>query len=332
MLCYNVNDMDKPVTNFEIIKSDSKEDVFSGHGTSVRVFKSLTGDVVEKNVSNVGMFAKSPDVWLKNQTKSKKISDRLREKNNPAYNVPKTFVAHGKVREDFVYGQLLRNVPKDLLQENKSWTYRAISEFINDMSELEPVQHTKILTQSVGNLPVKNLGDFLYLLDSRGKNVLKEEVKRFLGDCFVFLRNLPENQIFVFGHNDLHPDNIIVDMANKKLSIIDFEMAGYRTQFSAMYNQFRSPEIWRMVNALPRTKNSNLKWHYDSKISELYVYLRWVVAEVNNERDVKRLAKKINDSFKKGCFLYADARANYKKREQGGVSVALVPVSHYEKD
>ena len=89
--------------SFEIIKSDDLQqpETLSGHLTMVHQQKTLTGDIVVKNLSPKTTYMDvgkedTPQRWLDSQKNAKKIADEIRAKNNPAYFVPKTFIAQDR--------------------------------------------------------------------------------------------------------------------------------------------------------------------------------------------------------------------------------------------
>ena len=65
--------------------------------------------------------------WMNSQKKSKEISDEVRAKNNPAYFVPKTYISHGRVYEDFATGVRWRDAWKDMTPDDKRWAFSVLA-------------------------------------------------------------------------------------------------------------------------------------------------------------------------------------------------------------
>ena len=284
-------------TDFVIVKQPQQgtENV-SGRGSSVRTRVASDMHFVEKSINPNGIYARNHEKWFDTSVRAKKISDEIRQKNNPAYSVPKTFISHGKVKEEAVDGVMLGQVPKDWLAKNRDWIEMAVAQFINDMSELRHVQQYVAPNESLCFLEHKNVQEFRKFLDSRGKDLVADDDKILMVEIYEFLRDLPENQELVFGHNDLHQKNIMIDMKNKKLYVIDFELAGWRSKLWGLYCQVGSSKIWDMVNKLPRAKNPNLKWNYNLDVMNLVRFLRWVQAEMQYGADRAWLKRKIHDN------------------------------------
>ncbi|MBR5153859.1 MAG: aminoglycoside phosphotransferase family protein [Alphaproteobacteria bacterium] len=320
--------------DFVMVKQNkSKKEPLFGRGTTVS--KRVASDmlVAEKTVNPNGVYAKNHQKWFDKNVRAKKIADEIRQKNNPAYFVPKTFISHGKVREEFVDAVLLRDVPKDWLAKNRDWIDAAVAEFINDMSELRHVQQYAVPNNSLCFLEVENLAEFQKFLDTRGVDFIAHDDKITLTEIYEFLRDLPDNQEAVFGHNDLHQKNIMIDMKNKRLYIIDFELAGWRPKIWGLYCQIGSAKIWNKVNKLPRTTNPDLKWNFNHDIYNLVLFMRWFQAEMQKDFDNERLKKKIHDNCEIAKkFLILAASDMKTKKGQNVNSAALVLASFYQKD
>ena len=198
-------------TDFIIVESNKGADVtMSGHGTTVRRVKTLNGDIVEKNINPEGAFQDDSDRWMQLNVNAKQIADEMRAKNNSAYVVPRTFISHGKVRESLAAGVTLRNAIKDnpqWLSQNHDWIVPAIAAFINDMSELRPVKYLD-KNPSLGGVRIRNVSELRRALNYRGPDVVSPEHQKLIEEIYNFLCDCPENKEMVFGHNDLHPDNI----------------------------------------------------------------------------------------------------------------------------
>ena len=325
--------------SFEFIKSDDVQqpETLSGHLTMVHQQKTLTGDIVVKNLSPKTKYMDinkedTPQRWLDSQKNAKKIADEIRAKNNPAYFVPKTFIAHGKVREQFASGKRWCDVFKTLSPQDKEWACKAIAELINDMSELRPVKYNKH-GRNLPSIAIKGPEKLAEMLQKCDDKYISKANKKLIQDIYEYLMNVPENKMMVFSHNDLNGGNIIIDLEKRQVSVIDFEMAGYSSAFDIMYSgMFDSPGVWQYINHLPRSNNTKLSWNFVPEHGELYKFIRWGWA--NFVRDGMSL-EQMSDTIKKNCdkvrFVFAQAKARAKmsaKKEK----MPLVPMSHYEKD
>lgn len=314
-----------------LTKNVDNENLPSGYATTARRRKTSNGDIVEKNPNPRGVFANLVVKWRKKMSHAKQIADEIRAKKNPAYDVPKTFISHDKVYENFASGKLLRNMSKEEINKNSDWLINAVAEFINDMSELYPVKYQDD-NPCVGTVGVKNIDELSVLLNSHGEDFLSKKDKKLILDVFAYLRDLPENKTFVFGHNDLHGGNIVVDLENKRVSIIDFDMAGYKSLLYTMCASYGDVyDLWNTVAKLSRVKNPNLRWGYDVNVFELNKFLRWVVVEMRTDKDLDRLKTKINKQCEYVRKIFATVRIK-KKAKSVEEKSAIVPMSHYSRD
>ena len=321
--------------HFKVMKKEEDEDKSDfrfGHVTSVRRQETLTGDIVVKQMNNKGAFNTNEQsakklMWMAGQQNGKKIADEIRKKNNPAYFVPKTYISHGKVREEFASGQLWRDVIATLSPEDKEWAYKALAEFVNDMSELRPVRAADegfALSASV-----KTSDDMAKALAGVDEQYLSAEDKRLFQEVYDYLSQIPENKFMVFGHNDLHGGNILVDIEKKQLSIIDFELSGYRIAFDTMYSfgLLRVPEFWEYVNKLPRSTNPNLTWHFIPEHVQLHKFL---VCRYYDIMGAEKHFQYHSAEIKRECMamrlVLAQAKLRLKQMSEHKV-MTLVPVS-----
>ena len=323
--------VDKKV-NFELVPSFDRDDMFdemSGHATTVVRMDSLSGPFVEKFVKDSGAYALRRSVWLEKQIATAQISNELRAKHNPHYYVPKTFISNGHVREQYVDG-----INADEYKGDKSDFIPVIAHFINDMSELRPVQFRR--NKSVPGTMINDVADLDEKLDRVCKfNVVREQNLQLVREVYEFLRDLPENNMFVFGHNDLHPGNVFVDPETGRVTIIDFELSGYQPMSYMLYAGMRSGALlWDYVNKLPRTTNSGLNWNYDANIAELYKFVRRVLYQMENVstfdmstsvRSLERINDLCNVVLRK---KFAMLKLKYQDSLLGP-EMPLVPMSHY---
>ena len=247
--------------------------------------------------------------------------------------MPKTFIAHGKVREQFASGKRWREVIKVLPKEDKEWAYKALAEFVNDMSELRPVKYQENIINNMPRFPIKNVDDLIKLLDTWDEKYVSNEDKKLIVDIYKYLCVIPENEVVVFGHNDLHGDNIIIDVEKRQIAIIDFEMAGYRLMADVLYRGILdSEDFWQYVNMLPRTTNPNLLWTFIPEHRALKKFLSWGYYEII---ELGKGVESMSDIIKEQCkrirtiFATAKLKSNVYTEKQ---KMPLVQMSHYEKE
>ncbi|MBD5388905.1 aminoglycoside phosphotransferase family protein [bacterium] len=277
----------------------------SGHGTSVQRRPTLSGrDMVEKTINPNGTDRDHPDRWWANQERAHDISDQVRAIGNPAYDVPKTFVAHGKVREEFAPGTVLREIDPAIMEQHRPELIRAVGNLINDMSEMHP---TQLRNPDSHLFPMWGNGsvDVSRHLTKKLDGVVSDADIQTIVAAHAFLDNLPEAQEMVFSHNDLHPGNIIMDPETGRVSIIDFELAGYRPKLAIMYHPTLSlGDLWNYVNHLPRTTNPDLTWNFDKNKAEVFRLLATIARDVMRFSPITTSAtdtKKFADATARHC-------------------------------
>lgn len=321
---------------FQIVTEKLKDENIespSGHATKVRKIDTLSGEYVVKELNENGRFGvKEEDRkqwWENSQKKSKFNSDEIRAKQNPAYMVPKTHIAHGKVREQFASGVRWRDVIGTMSHADKVWAYKALAEFINDMSELRPIE--KVEQPQLYCLPVRDTEMVAKIVGGWDEKYVSAEDKKLIQDIFEYMINVPENKTLVYGHNDLHGDNIIVDLEKRQIAIIDFECVGGQPMMNTMYFGALgdSKEFWDYVNGLPRTTNPDLKWNYVPEHRELLSFLRWGTFSVQLE-GVEKMSKKIANECKRMRPIFAAAKL--KCGVAAKQKMPIVPMAHYEKE
>lgn len=331
-------------TNFVIIETNNSpnNDIMSGRGTSVRRRRTVSGgDLAEKSINIDGPFADDEEKWFGDNQYAQSISDKIREKNNPAYFVPKIFISHGKVRDQFAEGIRLRNMDEKYREQNSEILITAVGNFINDISELYPAKTTKT-NASVPGVRVRDVKELNSLL-SNFKDIISKQNLRLISELYKYLRDLPENNEFIFAHRDLHPDNILVDTKTGRVSIIDFELAGYQSKFAAMYQMGTNafPELWDYIDRLPRSTNSKLSWDFDENKYRAFRFMRWVTVEMMNflankeKHDQCAFVKKIERNCRDARFTFGKIKLNnlngVRPRDKHLANTAIVPTSHYEK-
>lgn len=319
--------------SFEIVTNaePEKTDLLSGHATAVLKVRTLDKDIVVKE-RKPNAKSGTTEGWLAQQKHAKAIADEIRKKNNPAYIVPRTFISHGKVREEFVSGQRWRDVIKTLSPQDKEWAYKALAEFVNDMSELRPIKYDEKI-KSLPRLPIKGVKELETILDTWDEKYVSAEDKKLIKDIYEYLSSVPENKLNVFGHNDLHGDNIIIDLEKRQIAIIDFEMSGYRPVGNVMYNGIMDfDRFWEYVNKLPRTTNPNLYWEFILEHRDLNKFLSWGYYEiVGLGKGVEGLSKEIKQQCKRIRPIFATAKLKRKKILERQ-KMPLVLTSHYVRD
>ncbi len=322
---------------FQIVTEKLKDENIespSGHATKVRKIDTLSGEYVVKELNENGRFGvKKEDRkqwWENSQKKSKFNSDEIRAKQNPAYMVPKTHIAHGKVREEFASGVRWRDVIGTMSHDDKVWAYKALAEFINDMSELRPVEYVDN-PRGLDCLPVRETDVVAQIVGGWDDKFVSPADKRFIQDVYEYMTNVPENKCMVYGHNDLHGDNIIVDLEQRQIAIIDFECAGSQQMINSMYfGTYGGMQIfWDYVNSLPRATNPDLVWNYVPEHRELLSFLRWGTFSVQLE-GVEKMSKKIANECKRMRPIFAAAKLKCGVAAKN--KMPIVPMAHYEKE
>ena len=322
------------IKSFEIVTSVEPEkiDLLSGHATSVCKVRTLNSDIVVKERRADRKDSGTTEQWLVKQKHAKVIADEIRKKNNPAYIVPRTFISHGKVREEFVSGQRWRDVIETLSPQDKEWAYKALAEFVNDMSELRPIKYDNNI-RSVSRLPIKGMKELSSILDAWDEKYVSVEDKQLIKDIYEYLSSIPENKLMVFGHNDLHGDNIIIDLNKRQISIIDFEMTGYKSAYDVMYNGIMDfDRFWEYVNKLPRSTNPNLVWSFVGEHRKLHQFLVW---GYYNLFVCGTTLEQMSDEIKQQCKrirpIFATAKLKRKKILERQ-KMPLVLTTHYVRD
>ena len=323
--------------DFQLIEDTSSLDVSklpSGHATFVKNLETLSGDFVVKVFKEDERFdKKQKDRWLARQYKAKKISDEIREKNNPAYFIPKTFISQdGIVREQFASGQRFRDIYGTLSSEDRVWVQKALAEFINDMSELRPLRYESDDCVIGALMTIKDSRALKQVLDKLDEKNVSLKNKRLVQGIYDYLASVPELRMAVYGHNDFHGDNIIVDLEKKQVAIIDFEIVGYRCLFDWMYRgMFDAPFIWGCVNKLPRATNPDLRWNFVLEHRDIYTFLVWFYHEVIlDSENLESKKDEIEKKCKKAGYSFARLKLNSKEFVEKH-KMLPVPMSHYEK-
>ncbi len=244
--------------------------ISSGSASEVYRLDDSVGDFIEKTptIAYRGQF----EFWMDTVKYSKKITDKLRGLNNNKYFVPKTFIAGNRVFEHMMHGVLLKDFKwENVTNVDKIKYALSYANFINDFSELKPVKNKMFFGKEIRGISKE--GIFLEYL-SELDYILTEENYTFIKEAFRIVAKFPENKQIVFWHNDLHDKNIFVNEKNKKIGIIDFEMSDYNYKIYAMYSRKSyGKTFWDTVDALPRKKNSEFKWGFDSDKCRMYRFL-----------------------------------------------------------
>lgn len=318
---------------FEIVTDTKTETKVlpSGHATVVRRQETLSGDIVIKEKKEEFKSATNEE-WLEKQINAAQIADEIRAKNNPAYVVPKTFIAHGKVREQFIDGIRWRNLFKLLSPADQEWAFNALAEFVNDMSELRPVKYDSRAC-GVPKLRIRDSDVLARILDAWDEKYVSRENKKLIQDIYEYLSKIPENKLMVFGHNDLHGDNVIIDLQKRQIAIIDFELSGYKSAYDTMYGgMLDSESFWKRVNMLPRTTNPDLTWDFVREHRDLHKFLSWGYYEIVY---LGKSIESMSDIIKTQCDrmrrVFEVAQQKSKKITENK-KIQLVHASHYGRE
>lgn len=312
------------------------DQTFDGSITTVRRRPTGSGwDMAERMVNPNGKMSNDPQKWIKRTKYAKTVSDALRARGNRAYNVPRTFSLFNRFRDQWVPGVPLRKLyGTDYLVQNETIILNAMAEMINDMSELYPTyvaDQPMPIPQWFKNRRV--LKDTLI----EASDVIPTTDAKTIQDVYDTLMNLPENRQMIFHHCDMHPDNILVDPKTNTVSFIDFERAGYISKFYATYffGPASSPQLWDIVNKLPRAKNPLLIWSYNDNIKKLIDLLSDATWELINYSPLgmpddlrDEFVKKIQDIANKMRFIMGKLRIEKTKPQP---VTTLVTRNHYER-
>lgn len=335
--------MSEDIRTFQIIEDEKREtaEVMSGHATSWETIETLSGPFGVKKINKeTGTFGRKlseedrEKQWIADQKRAKEFSDEIRQKQNPAYFIPKTFSTYKNgVVEQIATGRRWAEIIEDLSQEDRVWAYKALAEFVNDMSELRPVKQVDNV-HGVAGIHIDGPEALAEIMGSWDEKYVSAADKKLIQNIYEYLMNAPENKILVWGHNDLHGDNIILDMDKRQVGIIDFELADYQPMFYSMYvhSLMDFSQFWEYVNTLPRSTNPNLRWNFVPEHLEMFKFLRWGYCEIVREgRSLESMSENIKRACDKMRNVLATARLKAKtvSREQ---NMSLVSISHYEKD
>lgn len=310
----------------------------AGHGTIAYPRSTLSGDIVEKRVSPRGTFAGRPEFWLDKAKAAQRFSDAVRALNNPAYYVPKTYISHGKVYEEKAPGVPLSELSRDELRKNQEWIIPAIANFINDMSELHPMKRRRITypRKKVPGIIVSGENELSQVLLAHSDIVSKSD-RNLIIAIYRYLLTLPECSERIWSHNDLHAGNIFIDTKKHRVAFIDFEMTGYNTKLQLMYHGLLGRGQIReyINNKLERKTNPDLTWNYDDVERQLYRLVWWAARHLKNY--CAEDAEKIPSMCASVRHLIKHKRLNFNIAKNAlenkiNTPMALVPMSHYQKD
>ncbi len=334
--------MEIKTTDFVRVPSiDKPQETFSGVSTIVTRHPTLSGgDMVEKHLKQDGVMKDSPEKWAKSIIYARQISQEIRAIANPAYDVPKTFISNGKVREQAAQGKIVRELRYEVLCENWDKFIPAMAHFINDMSELRPVRSRRTNEKTTRDICVRNSKDLVNMLTKKVSGILSPENIKKITNAYAFMDDLPENQEMVFAHNDLHQGNILMDPATGRVSIIDFELSGYQSKFAIMYAKKTTavPELWEYINKLPRSKNPNLTWEFDINKSNMFRLIQQITLSIINfspktagEADINKLVCEAGHVCRQLDFYMGAISVSQMEKSNDVMTRSLpVPMSHFD--
>ncbi len=320
--------------NFEIVDDiHDDDDSVSGHETIVYRRRGADMDFVQKYPK----YSDDHRQWMKNKKQVREITNQLRAKNNPAYRVPKTYITHGNVYEEFAHGETLENGPYDWRGKKRDFMIPAIAHLLNDMSEMHPIKYEHDGTVH-GVWWLKNVGDLTRGLASM-KFFTDADIKT-MAAAFKYLADTPENSEMIFSHNDLNDGNVIVDDDTGVVSFIDFELAGYKSKleivtelnsYASYYENGMAP-MWDFLQKLPREKNPNLNWNIREHVLDVYnifrgicMYIRWG----SKHYDTKRIEYLVGQIQKLRIAVGRARVADLNSKKQTAPTT-IVPLSHYQ--
>ncbi len=269
---------------------------------------------------------------------AKAISDEIRAVNNPAYNVPRTFISHNQVRDQWVPGMELSDLGgSDYVRKNRDKLIAAFGNFINDMSELRPARFVEKTHQLPGMWfrDADNLAKILHKVDG----IISPADQETILNTYKYIYNLPEHHQLLFAHRDFNPGNVFIDPDKNIVSFIDFELAGFESQFSIMYTQdtINIPELWEYIDHLPRSKNPNLRWEFDSNKQALYRLTKKATDAIINfspYSNVPSDREKLITTIRNLCDVMDMRMANIRAQalvKNTAPTPAIVPLTHYDR-
>lgn len=333
--------METKTTDFiHLGNGDKPQKILSGVNSIVTRHPTLSGfDMVEKHMNQDSTMRDSPEKWAKSIIYARQISDEIRAIDNPAYDVPKTFISNGKVREQAAQGVMMRELRYETLCEHWDKILPSMAHFINDMSELRPVRSRRISEKTTRDICIRDSKDLVKMLTKKVSDILPPENIKMIVNAYALMDNLPENQEMVFAHNDLHQGNIMVDPVTGRLSIIDFELAGYQSKFAIMYAKKTTavPELWEYINKLPRSKNPNLTWEFDTNKSNMFRLVQQITLSIINfspktagEEDRNKLIEEARHVCRQLDFYIGAINVSQKEKSNNIMTRSLpVPIAHW---
>ncbi len=223
-------------------------------------------DFVIKTPNTQNHIFENMDEWLNKMKMAKEITNIIRNINNTKYYVPKTFISHGKVLEEYIDGIQLSKITHDTIdRETLNFFLTAVADLKNDMSELYPIKNNPDFGKKLFGMPPAGLDKLLYWFSENNPNTALFNDKFFMKmkEIFNYFLYHPDNKKMVFHHKDLDMQNIIIDIENKRTCIIDFEQFGFETMLEAMGKFPLFPETYDYLNKLPKKINSGLFWNYN---------------------------------------------------------------------
>ncbi len=325
-------------TGFEIIPTTHSEHTMTGHGTLVRRRRALTGDIVVKNVKPDGAFQNNPEIWMEKVRNAARVTSDIRALNNPAYDVPRTYISHGKVYEEVARGTRLSDLPAGYLKQNMDWLIPAVANFMNDMAGLHPVKNEpRTYRGLIFPIWLPHERDVPELLELYS-GILDKSDFIFINSVIDYVSSLPDAHQMVFSHNDLNSGNVFVDTENRRITFIDFELAGYAPKMAVMYlgSLGGEPGVWNYINTnLENKTNPELRWDWNPDIKRMYALV--VFASINIRRNNIENIKKIPERCAAVRKLMADKKIKFqtgaeKLKKHKKPTATLVPVSHYTRD
>ncbi len=309
-------------------------DVKSGHMTSVVYHRGADYDYVEKVINPMGVFGYNQEAWHNKMTDSRAVSQLIRGRGNMAYYIPRTFISHGRVRETVASGVSASDLSFDYMARNSDWIIPAIGNFINDVSELQPVIEYRCDYLAGTAVRAENFEKAL----NKFQGIASDKDIKYIMDTYNYLAAQPENMHQVLYHMDLNDENIFIDAKNRRVTILDFEIVNYCTQFQVMYNQYSQyKKLWRYIDRLPRARNANIRWNYNENVAHLYHVVRNITYNsrfhLHNGKDEPLAVSReyFAMSVNKLRVLRAKIRASERYRARKNVITAVVPMSQYVK-
>lgn len=228
--------MQKPVSLQQINTNDVRESIVYADGDAV--------------VCVPGPSAPAANVWLEKQRHAGDIAARVGAIGNPNYFVPVnmgvSFDENGtpRVRKQRAPGRALNSAYfATLSARDRDVIYRAIANFISDMSQIKPV-----LTQGQ-ELDIQT--KFGAVIERLRPHLEPDIIDGVIQSKKWFDIACKNDASVIFAHGDMNPNNIFYDATTRTVSFLDLADATYQNAAYVFEKDFAKLE-WLDINRVRR--------------------------------------------------------------------------------